>query len=948
MSLARRPIGKRSFRSPRRLQVEMLDQRRLLAADAGEALMEFRVEARDPFSGALISEVPVGGLFVMRGVVDDLRGPAEDDGVRAAFADIEFPAGLVSIDGPINYESEFEFLRRGDTSTEGQIHHIGAARGSAAAPGGDPQTLFEVMMVAEGVGSIELLVEPPSLLPLNVLYGSQALVPTSSIRYLSTSINAFEDNVESRPTGVSDGYSVDEDNTLVVSAELGVLSNDRTDAVAATQWSAVEVSAPQRGQLNLNADGSFSYEPDPEFSGTDSFQYRAFDGTRYSAVTKVIVEVAPVDDAPQTNPDHYIVRPGSKLRVTASRGVLRNDVEVDGQSLTVRPPAGAAEAGLQMAADGSFTFTAPEDMTDDIVFEYEASDGLLTATESIVIQASDGSEEVDWETLGYVINVRLAVVNEQGDPLSQVPAGGEFFVEAYVRDLREFPLGVFAAYFDLHYDAQLATAGGAITYGDIFEHGKSGTLETGLVDELGSFSSSKVGLDGQEYLIARVPFTADAEGILYLDGDDADEIPGHESLLYGVNTIISPASVRFGSTSVEILSGVLAADDSYSLDEDAVEYSLDVLQNDVGSVGAGLQIVSASPTASGAEVVIAPDGLSILYTGAQDFYGADTFSYVVEDSEGRQGEATVSLEIANVNDPPQTNDDVFDMTPPDQNGGEGELGMMLLDVLANDSSEPDVGESLSITSVSDTQGLVQVSDDGKSLLLNRSSLPPGTQTLSYSVSDGNGGSSSAMVTITDGEATNPWQNPTNAMDVSNDGAVTPIDALFVINRINQDSRSTLSDEDQYSADDHRIYFDTSGDQAITPIDALLLINYLNNASRAGEGEFAGSGESEDVVVGGFSQTPSDVWPVDELSPANAESNWRETSEARPVRSDAAAEVAGPQRSEESDWRVNAGAEESTNADRAADLESIFGEDEEDWLDVLAADTDVQSHLAGTI
>jgi len=38
------------------------------------------------------------------------------------------------------------------------------------------------------------------------------------------------------------------------------------------------VSQPQHGKLNLEANGSFTYIPNPDFSGTDSFSYKTNNG----------------------------------------------------------------------------------------------------------------------------------------------------------------------------------------------------------------------------------------------------------------------------------------------------------------------------------------------------------------------------------------------------------------------------------------------------------------------------------------------------------------------------------------------------------------------------------------------------------------------------------------------------------------------------------------------
>ena len=69
----------------------------------------------------------------------------------------------------------------------------------------------------------------------------------------------------------------------------GVLSND-TD-LESTTLSASVVGDPTHGTVALNADGSFIYTPDDDYSGTDSFTYKASDGTDASAATTVSLTV---------------------------------------------------------------------------------------------------------------------------------------------------------------------------------------------------------------------------------------------------------------------------------------------------------------------------------------------------------------------------------------------------------------------------------------------------------------------------------------------------------------------------------------------------------------------------------------------------------------------------------------------------------------------------------
>lgn len=71
--------------------------------------------------------------------------------------------------------------------------------------------------------------------------------------------------------------------------------------------------------------------------------------------------------------------------------------------------------------------------------------------------------------------------------------------------------------------------------------------------------------------------------------------------------------------------------------------------------------------------------------------------------------------------------------------------------------------------------------------------------------------------------TSDWHNACNAFDVSNDGYVTPLDALMPINRINQQGAGELPSIQPPNSPD----FDTSGNGSLEPLDALLVINVLN-------------------------------------------------------------------------------------------------------------------------
>lgn len=97
------------------------------------------------------------------------------------------------------------------------------------------------------------------------------------------------------PVATADAYGTEEGMLLTVAAP-GVLAND-TDEEDQSLTAMVE-RLPAYGTLTLWADGSFSYQPDPRFTGSDSFTYKAYDGTHYSESVTVTLTVHPVSDGP--------------------------------------------------------------------------------------------------------------------------------------------------------------------------------------------------------------------------------------------------------------------------------------------------------------------------------------------------------------------------------------------------------------------------------------------------------------------------------------------------------------------------------------------------------------------------------------------------------------------------------------------------------------------------
>ncbi|MGE0117554.1 MAG: tandem-95 repeat protein, partial [Dongiaceae bacterium] len=142
-----------------------------------------------------------------------------------------------------------------------------------------------------------LLQGPPShlvpeggLTPIGVLPGTDYIPPAPPPP------PPPDPSVNFPPDAKNDKYSVDEDDVLTVTASKGVRAND-TDPNGDSLVVGL-VTDVSNGALLLNADGSFTYTPDPDFSGKDSFTYQVSDGRGGLDKATVTITVVNENDAP--------------------------------------------------------------------------------------------------------------------------------------------------------------------------------------------------------------------------------------------------------------------------------------------------------------------------------------------------------------------------------------------------------------------------------------------------------------------------------------------------------------------------------------------------------------------------------------------------------------------------------------------------------------------------
>jgi CSLREA domain-containing protein len=558
------------------------------------------------------------------------------------------------------------------------------------------------------------------------------------------------------PVANDDAYSTGEDNPLNVAAP-GVLVND-TDADGNTLTAVLDSGPANAASFTLNANGSFDYTPSPDFNGTDSFTYHANDGTANSNTATVTITVNPVNDAPVAEDDTATVVEDSGATAI---DVLANDDDADGNTLTVSSVTDPAN-GTAVDNDTGVSYTPDANYCGADTFDYTVADGnggTDTATVSVTVtcandapNAAADTATVDEDSAATIIDVLDNDTDADGDGLvvSSVtdPANGTAVdndsdvsytpdanfcgtdtfdytvsdgnggtdtatVTVTVTCVNDAPVAGDDAYAAIE-DTQLVVAAPGVLANDTDSDDSSLTAE--LVDDVDN---------GTLALAADGSFTYDPDA----------NYCGADSFTYRADDGEDESNVATVSITVVCVNDAPnAADDSATVAEDSGATTIDVLDNDTDADGDGLVVSSVTDPANGTAV---DNDSDVSYTPAPNFCGTDTFDYTVSDGNGGIDTATVTVTVTCVNDPPVAADDAATVAE--------DSGATAIGVLANDDDAD--GDTLVVDSATDPANGTAV-DNNTSISYTPDANFCGTDTFDYTVSDGEGGTDTAQVTVT--------------------------------------------------------------------------------------------------------------------------------------------------------------------------------------------------------
>ena len=485
-------------------------------------------------------------------------------------------------------------------------------------------------------------------------------------------------NVNEPPVAVNNAYTTAEDTPLTIAAP-GILAND-SDPDAGDTLAAVLVAGPSNGTVTQSGDGSFVYTPAANFSGADSYTYRARDaGGLESNVATVSITITAEPDPPVAVDDSYVVSEDGVLQINAP-GVKSNDSDPDtaASALTVSVVTGVQRGSLTLNADGSFVYTPYPDVTGSDSFVYRLTDGVGSSNATATIAITDEPDPPvavdDAASTSEDTPVTINVLGNDSDPdtptltLQSVtqPGNGEAVILS--GQVRYTPADDFA---------------GQDTFTYTISDGTSTATAT-VVVTVTSVNDPPVAVD-DAYATTRntVLNVQTAEGVLVNDSDPEGQqmnarivtqptsgsvvfqthgafsytppngFTGTATFTYRVNDGTSDSNIATVTIRVNASNDPpVAVDDSYTTDKN-VPLTIDapgILGNDSDpDEDDTLTAVLISGTAANTGTVTLNADGSFTYTPATDYTGTTTFRYRArDDANAQSNEAIVSIEVEDV------------------------------------------------------------------------------------------------------------------------------------------------------------------------------------------------------------------------------------------------------------------------------------------------------------
>ncbi|MCI4644319.1 MAG: Ig-like domain-containing protein [Hyphomonadaceae bacterium] len=653
------------------------------------------------------------------------------------------------------------------------------------------------------------------------------------------------------PVAQDDAVSVDETGTLngdvFADNGNGIDDDANGDTLTVTEVNGIGASVDQQitltsgAQLTLNADGTFAYDPNGAFDSlavgetdTDTFTYTVSDGFTGTDTATVTVTINGENEAPVAQDDAVSVTESGTLNgdVLADNGNGIDDdangdtltvVEVNGQALSVGQQVTLASGALlTLNSDGTFAYD-PNGAFDELI-------SGETDTDSFIYTISDGNGGTDMATATVTIN------GENEPPVAQddeVSVGEDATLNGDL--LADNGNGADS---DADEDTLTVTEINGIGVTD----GQQVTLASGALLTINADGTFTYDPNGQFEDLDETETTTDSFTYTIDDGFSGTATATATVTIQGANdlpVLITPVGQSFAVNSTgNTITGLSFSD----VDDDTATVTLSAegiitlaqttgLSFDAGADG------SSSMTISGTVADINAAIATLTYAPATDDRDGDSISVSVNDGTGIAN-GSIAVTLTNT-DPVAQDDDVTasesaalngDLFADNGNGADDDANGDALTITDVNGQSANVGSQITLAS----GALLTVNSDGtftydpNGQFEDLDETETDSESFTYTVDDGFGGTSQATATVT--------------IQGSNDGPTVtlPKDADFTVGASNQIVGLSVDD-----IDDASLTVTLTADNGI-----------LSLAQTTGLSFVLGDGTDDDTLV--FSGTVADI------------------------------------------------------------------------------------------
>lgn len=554
--------------------------------------------------------------------------------------------------------------------------------------------------------------------------------------------------VNDAPVARTDSATTLEDTPITIN----VLANDTDvegDTLTITSFSLS--GGTTEGTLILNPDKTLTYVPSYNFNGSATISYQISDGTTTASST-VSLTITPVLDLPIARDDFATTEEERSVEIP----LLANDDPGEGPATVESTFALIGGWTSVNSLTGMVTFHPNANFNGVGSFSYRikdsnnaVSDGQVTISVSPVNDAPTA--------------VNDSVSLDEDSSLTFAPLANDLDVDGDTLTLTSVSQGLHGS---VVFDST------SITYVPVANFKGSDSLTYTLSDGNGGEATATVSLTVTEVndapsavddaLVVAEDAAATSIAVLMNDSDldegDSLVVTGVTSPQNGTASFTAGAVYyspnanyngpdsftynlsdgRGGTASATVSITVnavndapVAVGDSLVLAEDTVG-AIDVTANDSDvETPAALNVISVSTAAHGS---LSLNGGMVTYTPAPGFFGPDSFSYTLSDPQGATSSATVMVTVTSVNDVPVAQNDSATTL-------ESGAGVVLV-VLGNDSDAD--GDPLTVTEVGAAQFGVATRNADNTITFVPAANFTGTDTLTYTVSDGNASSTGTI------------------------------------------------------------------------------------------------------------------------------------------------------------------------------------------------------------